>query len=383
MKPTWRTSSLDRNLLCNGAPTLEQRVAPRPGTEGDMGTFLHWLAHSKLKTEHGAVGEIGPSPAIPPAIEFNAWIADYYVRFIRETVPDTWALECEVHLVEEFERFILSGHIDDCGINADATEAIIFDLKTGRDPVDPADNNDQVFGYACLLLRAYPTLRKIQAYIVQPLADEDSGEQRISGPMVMEGELLANAIAALERRVGAALDNAMELNSSPKACKWCRVAVQCPAVLAERESMKLKLTPEAIERVKSTPDDVALADWTVASRVLQRPMDDAVDAAKERLKAVGILTSSDGVSITAKTGPGVWKYPRPVETLAALRRHLGTDEQLAPVLGFSLSKAVDAIAAAKGIPKKAKVGECAEGIVAAEVKVTAEQQTRTTLQFTQ
>lgn len=383
MKPTWRASSLDRNLLCNGAPTLEARVAPRPGTEGDMGTFLHWLAHSKLKTEHGAVGEIGDSPAIPPAIEFNAWIADYYVRFIRETVPDTWALECEVYLVEEFDRFILSGHIDDCAINADATEAIIFDLKTGRDPVDPADNNDQIFGYFCLLLRAYPTLRKISAYIVQPLADEDSGEQRISGPAVIEGAVLDSAVAVLERRVGAALDNAMELNSSPRACRWCRVATQCPVILAERELMKLKLTPEAIERVKATPDDVALADWTVASRVLQRPMDDAVGAAKERLKTVGILTSSEGVSITAKTGPGVWKYPRPVETLAALRRHLPTDEKLAPVLGFSLTKAVDAIAEAKGIPKKAKVGECAEGIVNAEVKTTAEQGTRTTLVFTQ
>lgn len=369
--------------MCNGAPALDERVAPRAGTEGELGTFLHWLSHSKLKIEHGACGDIGETPPVPAAISFNAWISDYYAHFVSETVPPGWALECEVALAYEFNRFNLSGHIDDCAVNADATEVIIFDLKTGRDPVDPADSNEQLFGYACLLLRAYPTLRKISAYIVQPLADEDAGEQRVSGPMVLEGAVLDKAIPVLERRVGAALDNSMEVNSGPKQCKWCRVATQCPAILSERELMKVKLTTEAIERVKATPDDTALADWAVASRILQRPMDDAMDATKERLKVVPSLTSTDGVFITAKTGPGMYKYPRPVETLQALRRHLPTDELLAPVLGFSITKTADAIAAHKGIPKKSKVGESGESIVAADIKPLAEQGTRTTLVFSQ
>lgn len=383
MKPIWRCSSLDRNLLCNGAPTLEPLVAPRQGTEGQEGDFLHWLSHSKLKVECGAVGDIGPSPVVPKSISFSAWIADYYVRTIREIVPPSWSLECEVPLSYEFDRFILSGHIDDCAMSPDATEAMIFDLKTGRDAVDPADNNEQLFGYVCLLLRAYPTLRKVSAYLVQPLNDEDEGYQRVSGPAVIEGDVLDRCIPTLEARVNAALDNSMEVDDSPKACNWCSVGIQCPAVIARRNLMKMKLTEEHIASIKHTPDDAVLGSWVVAGRIISRPLSDATDLAKERIERQGSITSAEGVVITAKTGPGSYKYPQPAAFLAALRRRLPTDEDIAPALSFSISRARDAIAEKLGLPKTAKVGESGDSIVAAELKPLAEQGTRTVLQFSQ
>ena len=92
-----------------------------------------------------------------------------------EVTPDGWSLEVEVPLAYEFQfekpvpyrhrrwvdgapvirsrlagGFVLSGHIDSCSINPDATEAIGWDLKTGYDPVDPADQNWQILGYAVL-----------------------------------------------------------------------------------------------------------------------------------------------------------------------------------------------------------------------------------------
>ena len=383
IKKIIRCSELDRVLLCNGSMTLSRLVSPRRGDEGQEGEALHWIAHSKLRKEVAAVGDIGPCPVLPKSLSFSAWIADYYVSFIREVVPADWSLECEVPLSYEFDRFILSGHIDDCAMNADATEAIIFDLKTGRDPVDPADNNEQVFGYGCLLLRAYPTLRKITAYIVQPLNDEDEGYRRISEPMVLEGDVLARSLAVLESRINAALDNSMEVDDSPKACNWCPVAMQCPAVIARRESMKLKLTDEALASIKETPDDAVLGSWVVAGRIISRPLGDATDLAKERIATQGSITSAEGVVITAKTGPGSYKYPQPAEFLKALRKRLPSDEELAPAISFSISRARDAIAEKLGIPKTGKKGETGDSIVAAELKPLAEQGTRTVLQFTQ
>lgn len=358
-------------------------MSPRRSSDGDEGTALHWLAHAKLRQDMGAFGDIGPSPTIPKSISFSAWIADYYIGFIREMVPADWSLECELPLSYEFERFILSGHVDDCAMSPDGTEAIIFDLKTGRDPVDPADNNEQLFGYACLLMRAYPDLRKITAYIVQPLNDEDEGYKRISDPMILEGDMLARAIPVLESRVNAALDNAMEVDDGPKQCLWCPAAMQCPAVITRRELMKLKLTDEALAAIKSTPDDAVLGSWVVSQRILNRPMDDAKELAVERIATQGSITSAEGVVITSKSGPGSYKYPRPAEFLAALRRHLPTDEEVALAISFSISKARDAIAAKRGIPKTSKVGESGDSIVASELKPLTEQGTRTTLQFSQ
>lgn len=304
MKPIWRCSSLDRNFLCNGAPALEARVAARSGDEGDEGSALHWIAHAKLRADMGAVGDIGPSPMIPKSISFSAWVADYYVGFIKEMVPYSWSLESEVPLSYEFDRFILSGHIDDCAMSLDGDEAMIFDLKTGRDPVDPADNNEQIFGYACLLLRAYPDLKKVTAYIVQPLNDEDEGYKRISDPMILEGETLTQCLPVLERRVNAALDNAMEIDDGPKQCNWCPVAIQCPAVIARRESMKMKLTDASIEAIKLNPDDATLGSWVVSQRILNRPMNDAKELAVARIESQGSITSTEGVVITSKSGPG-------------------------------------------------------------------------------
>lgn len=380
MKPIWRCSSLDRNLACHGAQTLEDRIAPRDGEEGLEGTSLHWLAHSRMQLELGAVGDIGPAPQIPKSVAFSSWIAGYYFDFVAQTVTRDWSLEVEAALAYEFDRFILSGHIDSLGMNAEGTEAVFFDLKTSYDPVDPADSNWQVLGYAVLLLKAYPDLRKLTAYIVQPRNDEDDGFARISEPMVLEGDRLANAPASLEAEINAALDDWRTLDDGPRQCKWCRCALQCPATINRRESMKHTLTDAELERIKQTPDDATLAAWVIAKRVLGRPFDDATDMAKERIAANGSLT--DGTTtITAKVTGGSYSYPDPLAFLRALRRRLPDEAQLAKAIKFSMSGARDVIAEVTGLPKTSKRGESAQAVVDAELKPLAVQGEKTVLMF--
>jgi len=402
---TIRCSELDRVLLCPGSLTLCGMVDPRKGDEGTEGTTLHWMAHSRMVEELGATGDPGPA-CDTSGTDFSKWIPEFYFRTVRDTVPTDWSLQVETALAYEYDTtepvpyttitwvdgkpvidrktvnsFILSGHIDALAMSADGTEAIIFDLKTGYDPVDSADCNEQVFGYACLLLRAYPDLQKITAYIVQPRNDEDEGFMRISEPMILEGSTLAASLYTMESRITASLKNAMEVNSGPKQCLWCAAAMQCPAAIAERELMKIKLTDENLAAIKAKPDDATLADWVIAGRVLSRPLEDAKDIAKDRIEVAGSITSRDGVVITSKTGPGSYSWPDPLGVITEIRRLLPADKDFARVVKPSVSKLIDVIAEVENIKKTSKVGNSATAIVNGHIKPLGVQGERVTLQF--
>jgi hypothetical protein len=381
MKPALRCSELDRILACPGSLTLNAIVAKRQGDEGDMGTFLHWLAHSKLKLESGARGHIGEQPAMPPGIELNAWIADFYVRTVRELIPAHWSLESELDLAHDFTRFTLTGHPDDVGINMDVTEAIVTDLKSGYDPVDPADENEQVLGYAVLLKTAYPTLRRITGYIVQPRNDEDEGFARVSPPMVLEGDELEAAVAGFERRVNAALDRPMELESSKKACRWCSVGIQCPALQKELQLMKHTLTPAELARIKATPDDGLLGDWVIQARTLRQPTEDAEEMLKERVSANGYVDAGVGTRITMKIQGGSYEFPDKPAFYAKLSELVPDAEERAKVLKFSMTEAKNVIADTRGIPKTSRNGVSGQSVVDAELRPLVIQGERRVLQF--
>jgi hypothetical protein len=328
---------------------------------------LHYLAHSVLKEKHGAVGDLGPTPEIPKSIPFSIWIADFYVRHVVETVPQGWSLECEAALAYEWPTFNLSGHIDCVAISPDATEAIGFDLKTGYDPVDAAEMNEQVLGYACLLLRAYPTLTKITFWIVQPRNDEDEGFERVSS-VTLEGDVLAAASASLESRINYALANANELSTGLKCCKWCPAAPQCPAILKLLEHMKHTLTDADIAAIEYTPDDAKLADWIIAARVLNRPMEDADAMGTARLETQGYLRATDGTLITLKDEAGSYSFPDPVGFYRATRSIITDDAEYAATVKPSVTKTIEAIAKVRDIPKKSKVGVSAQGVFEESLK---------------
>lgn len=379
MKPVIRCSSLDTVLLCHGSLTLASIVDPRAGEEGMEGTEIHAIAHNRMTRELGAGGDFVPIAASSKT-KFSRWIADFYYRFVSETTPAGWALETEAALAYEFDRFDLSGHIDCFAISPDATEAIGFDLKTGYIPVEPADNNEQVFGYACLLLRAYPTLRKITFYIVQPRNDEDEGFPRISPPMVMDGELLGHALAVLEQRVNAALDNPLEVNSGRVQCRWCPAAMQCPATIGERELMKIKLTPEQVAAIKRTPEDKTLADWLISAKTLAQPIEDARELASERIKANGSITATDGTTITQKIGKGAYKVLNAIGLWATLVELL-SEERRIRCMKFSMTSIKDEIAEELNVPKTGKAAVTAESVFDAKIRTHVEQGERRTFQF--
>lgn len=407
MTPVFRCSSLDRDLACNGAIVLSPMVDPRTGDEGDMGTALHHLSATRICAELGASAPdgLGPHDSAWPSLKASGWISDYYIRHVRDNVPHDWALEVEAALSYEFEldapremtvvewidgrpvitrkpvtHFILSGHIDCFAISPDGTEAMGWDLKSGYIPTDSAEQSWQMLGYILLLKRAYPQLRTVTFFIVQPRNDEDEGFQRVSSVRLGEGVDLETVTKTFVGVVARSIENSGTVTSGRVQCRFCPVALQCAATIADRESMKMTLTPEALASIKRTPDDATLANWVISAKTLERPMEDAKELAKERIASQGAIVASDGTQITVKTSKGSYRVLNPDGLWATLHELLPAP-MLAACAKWSFSNVRDKIADHMGIPKTGKAAVTAEGVFDAKIRPHVEQGERQTFQY--
>lgn len=345
MKPTFRASESDRTLSCYGSIKLAPMVLPRIGTDGSEGSHLHFYSASRLCGEFGANAPdgLGKADQAWPSIKVSKWIGDFYVRHIAQTVPESWSMECEVALAYEFDRFILSGHIDCLSVSPDGLECIGFDLKSGYDYVDEAECNEQVFCYCCLLKMAYPSLIKIGFYINQPRASEDDGQERVTY-LELSGARLDSSVFTMETRFNHAIDNSMELNTGRKQCRFCPAKLQCPATIAEREQMKLQMTSAQLAAIQREPNSQTLADWVLSGKVVGAAIEQAQDIAKERIAATGSLTASDGTVISVKETNAGYKVIDKLGLWTALKETLPEEKLAECVSKWKFSAITDAIA---------------------------------------
>jgi hypothetical protein len=371
----FRCSELDRTLSCNGSITLAPMVDKRESEEGQEGTLLHAMAAQELVTQHGAVGTVERHT---PTLH-NRWIAEFYVRHIISTAPPTWGMEVECALEQDFTRFTLTGHIDCIAVSPDATEAIGYDLKTGYNAVDIAEENEQIAGYCVELVAAYPTLRKVTFYIVQPRNDEDDGHPRVSC-LTLEGDQLAQVVAGFERRMNAAIDNARELNSGIKQCRFCPVSLQCPALRADLAIMKLQLT-DSLAAITRTPNDAQLGDWVCTARTLAPVTKAAEELIHSRLDATECVVAGNGTVITRKMSKGSIEVLDPVKFYQSAKEQLVTDERIARVFRPSKMALIDELAEALDIPKTGANGVTSTSMYDAHYGPLTKQSPRRILQF--
>lgn len=366
MKPVIRCSQLDQLFACPASRLMIPRVSSRDSDESLEGTMLHWLTAAELVSHHGATPPPGglPPPRVPESYnlpEQSRWIYEFFIREASE-IPGDWAMEVEVPLAYEFERFILTGHPDLLAVNTAATESWAKDWKCGYRAVDPADINNQALGYIVLQKRAWPTLQRARFDIVQPRANEDEGEQRVS-TVEVAGDELEQAVAYLEKQVNAALDNAAQINSGPRQCRWCPVGIQCPAIQAEIEDMKAKLTPEALAAIRKEPNDALLGDIYVQVRTIKGAVEDAESMLHERLDKNKLLQAGCGLTITQHFEGGQYTCKDPGAAFAAARSEL-PEHELAKVVSYSVTRLKGAIARVRDIPKTGKAAVTAEGVFA-------------------
>ncbi len=379
MRPTIRASELDRVLSCNGSLTLVPLVAPRIGDEGDEGTYLHWLIAKALVEKLGAQpidGEL-PPPGVPKGYECpknSLWIVDWAVRRVRERVPSDWSLLVEVPVAYAFPDWDNSGHFDWFAISPDGIEAIGGDWKTGRDPVDPADNNWQTFDYQCLAKRAWPSLRRVTFEIGQPRVTEEDEVERIT-VSVLEGDRLEIANNTLNSYVVAALANRHELNTG-KQCTYC-IGCSCPAI---RKLMKLKLTPELLAQVTREPSDAILGDFVADGRLLAKPLKDATELLHARLDIKDAVVTGEGKTFTREIQRGNYEITEPVPFFKLAKQLLGSDEHMAAVYKPSFTRLGDELAEVLNVPRTGAAPVTVEGVLD-QFKIFAKQGERRILKL--
>ncbi len=382
MKPTVRSSEMDRSLSCNGSLTIVPLVEPRDGDEGYEGVMIHWMVADRCVRELGALPPEGglPPPDVPKGyvLPKNAlWIVDWCIRHVKETIPADWCLMVEVEMAFEFGRWINKGHADIVAISPDGKKAKGKDWKTGRDPVDPADNNEQVASYTELIHLEWPSIDEVEFQICQPRISEDNEEgfQRVSTATVTD---LPQLVASTDRRMNAALDNPMKLVTG-KQCKYC-IGCSCPAIQAEQTFMELTMTPEMLAKIKKTPDDAQLADFVIIGSRLEKPLKDAKEMLHKRLDAVPSIVSGSGTTVTRKIERGSYSIPDPQQLFVAVKELL-PEQSLAKVLTPSMSRIKDEVAATMNIPKTGQGAVTAETVFDAKIRPLVEQGERRILVY--
>lgn len=383
-KPVIRCSQLPQLLECGASRVLMPLVKPRDGGEGHEGTYGHWMTACRLIQELGAVPPPGglAAPAVPAGYKFPAmsgWLVDFFFSLIKHGVPADHSLMVEQPFAYEFDRFILSGHVDAVSIDAPALFATGWDWKLGYKPVAPANCNSQGLGYIVLKKRAWPTLQQVRFTFGQPRNDPTEGFERVTTTEV-EGAALDRCVTYLEEQVNEALDRADEVNSGMLQCAWCPVGIQCPAIQAEIHDMKLKLTPEMLARIKREADDATLGDMVIAARTVAKAIEDAEDLLHARIDANKAVTSGSGVTITRKTEGGHYTVTDPVAMYDTLRGMM-PPTQLAKALNYPVTRIKDAIADVMDIPKGGKAAITATTVFDAKLRPFLEQGEKRILVF--
>jgi hypothetical protein len=353
MKPTIRCSGLDQLFACPGSRVLQALVKPHEGEEAQEGKFVHWAIAHRLVAELGAwepAGGLGPCPVDdgPKRFRMADWITDFCVREAMQINRD-WSMEVEVPLAYEFDSFILSGHLDLFAANQEATAAEGMDWKAGYLAVDPADCNEQFGGYLALMKLAYPGLDRARFTCVQPRNNEDEGDQRVSSVQIGGSDFEA-IISRLQRKVEDALSRSDEVETGLTQCRYCDADLQCPAIHREFDSMKAKLTPETLARIKAEPDDALLGDLVISAKILEGPCEHATAILYERLDAKGGITAGNGTRIAQVKSPGMYEVIAPLPMYEAVCSTL-PPEAVANVVSYSTTKLRDACAKHFGIPK--------------------------------
>jgi len=302
------------------------------------------------------------------------WMVDLCVRQVRETIPEDWALMVEVEFSHDFERWRLTGHADLVAQSPDGKRLKSKDWKLGYVPVDDAEENEQVLSYLVLEKLDWPDTEEAQFEIFQPRLPFDSRSTKVT----LTGPQLEACVADLDRRMGIALDNQMELNTGWKQCKWC-VGVACPAIRALQHKMKFTLTPAILSQLKQVPDDGSLADFVIDGRTLDKPLKDATEMLHDRLDVVPSIQANCGLHVSRKIQNGDITTPDATKFRQAVEATLPERELQDKCVTWSKSALIDQIAAARGIKKTSKEDVSATSIYDAHLKPLTEQGTKRVL----
>lgn len=393
---TIRASNANTTFECHGALLLAPRITAPRRSDGDQGELLHYLIARRAIDELKAIEPegglkppaLGPNAKVPA---FVAWILDWALRHIRETIPDDWSLMVEAgmayryelprpvwvpvseilgeipddHLVQDgcvlISYVIVSGHQDVLGISPCGKRSRTIDWKCGSVGADGAKDNWQGATYISLNHRAYD-VEEAGFYLAQPLIDEEATGIPRTSDVTLSGPQLAAMDTEIAEQINRALEDRYTTDSGVKQCRYCPVALarawDCPSLKKEEAFMKAQIESGLLERLQAAPNDALLGDFVLSGRTLAAPVKEATELLYARLDAAGYVDAGCGKRITVKRQGGTIEITDPVAYYMALDAAL-PKERLALAVKPSKDRVIDQVAATLDLPKTSSKGKSA------------------------
>lgn len=225
----WAPSSADRNMACAGSAKLSAGQPDRPSLAAATGTVIHRIGEYGLRNE-GDIDfyldtvEFADGFEVPITDREIAVARDYikYVTGRREELGGDLYIEQRLHASEIHKECYGSG---DAVIVAPKTIDII-DLKTGRMPVEIADNKQlKIYALGALQMFASDDVETVTTTIVQPTTYHKDGSARSHTYDV--SNLVDWGFDVLRPAILASFSDEPEFNEGAW-CRWCPAKTICP-----------------------------------------------------------------------------------------------------------------------------------------------------------
>jgi len=306
-----RCSSLPRILSCPAS--LEPPTVQIQGDDemARLGSAAHRLAVCTVKGEevfYDAIAATAKEFAVDAdELKILSRLIELSWQPLAEHFPDPYC-EISFECFDDENDIELTGHPDVFSIVG--TTAHIADFKTGR---VEGDHDEQLRGYAFLILDAYPDLTDVWAATVHV-------RQRMLGdPIIMSRADLDQWWAGVVRTV-----KQTHYQPSHEACQFCPRRHSCPA---RTELMRTTVQTFGCGggAIGNLPDD-QLRQGVIVARSLAKMCEDYLAAARTEVLIRG--KPVDGIDATAIEGLQVTRQDRRTLTASAfdpLVQQLGMD----------------------------------------------------------
>lgn len=272
----FRMSAAQRVALCPGSVKASIGIGEgKTSPEAERGTRIHAALADYFS--HGPATKDGISKMLttPEEADTAVVMAEMTEKLIGELGGIDGKPLCEA----EVEAAGWTGHIDLMAM-LNGGDLLVIDWKTGRGAVADSDENAQLRAYAVGAIRKATDLGwcyggQVTVAIIQPFEKTVPCFYSIGDIAVAGQELVA-------WRAGAEADTAPRV-PSPDACKYCpaKATSRCP----ETTNLPATLAESAPLVDLRTMPGAKLAGLIAAGEIVAKLLDEAKDAARDRLKA--------------------------------------------------------------------------------------------------
>jgi hypothetical protein len=220
-KPIIRCSGLDRLAKCTASLGLESAAPPEESSaDATEGTMLHSVlagfVPEKLTSEQERA-------------------LDYCRRMETKTFAEVFGekkarVTREIELEMELNNCTLTGHPD--AIFTSPGKALVMDWKFGRNPVDPAEINQQLRGYALLVAEKF-LAQEITVCIVQPRANLVTVCKYTAADIEAAVEDIQNTVwKCMAEQKPVTIPGESQ-------CRYCRARATCPSLTDQSATLAI------------------------------------------------------------------------------------------------------------------------------------------------